>query len=91
MDVPFQMVDRDQRLLQRECQRLCKTDPYEQRAGQARSLRHGERINALVSLVGIFEGLADHRHNRTQMLARGQLWHYSAVRSVGGELGKNNV
>ena len=50
MDVSFKMVHSDQRLLQRESERLGKADADQQSARQSRPLRDRDGIDGLISL-----------------------------------------
>ena len=91
MNVTFEMVHRDQRLVESEGQRLGIADADQQRAGQSGPLGDGQRVDGLVSLSGIGQRLADDRHDRAQMLPRRQFGHDSAVRLVRGDLREHNV
>ena len=61
MNVSFQMVHGDQRLVERERQRFGVADADKQRAGKSGTLSHGERVDGLVTLTGLGESLAHHR------------------------------
>ena len=87
----FQVIYRDQRLVQREGQRLRVADADQQSSGESRTLGDGEGVDRMKGLAGIGEGFANHRHDGPQMLARGQFRHHSAVRLMGGNLRKHHV
>ena len=91
MNVAFEMIHRDQRLVERKGQRLGIADADQQRSGKSRPLGDGHRVDRLVSLSRIGQRLADDRHDRPQMLARRQLRHHSAVRLVRGDLREHYV
>src|ERR1700677_2099947 len=86
MNVAFEMVYSDERLIESERERLGIADAHEQCARQPRTLRHRHGVDRLISLSGIGKRLANDRHNRAQMLPRRQLWHDSAIRLVRGDL-----
>ncbi len=91
VDVTFKMIHGDQRLVEREGQRLGVADADQQGAGQARSLSYRQRIDRLISLPGIVKRFADYRHNRLQVLARSQFRDNSAIRLVRGDLREHHV
>ena len=71
MNVAFQMVDRDQRLIERERQRFGEADADEERSCQTWTLRDGDGVDGIVGLVGFGQGLANNWDNGAQVLARG--------------------
>ena len=91
MNVAFKMVHRDQWLVESKSQRLGIADADQQCAGESRPLGHGNGVDGLISLSSIGQRLADHRHDRAQMLAGRQFGHDSAVWLVGGDLREHNV
>ena len=91
VNMAFQVVDGDQRLLQGKRQRLGITDTHQQRSRQSGPLSHGQRVDRLVGLAGLRQRLAHHGHNRPQMLARGQLRHHAAIGLVGRNLREHDV
>ena len=91
MNVAFQMVDRNQRLIERKGQRLGVADPDQQRSGQSRALGDGDCVQRVVSLIAFSQRLPDNGNNRPQMLARRQLRNHSAIGLVGGNLRSHNV
>ena len=68
MDMSFEVIHRDQGLVERKSQRLGIGDSDQQSSGQARSLRDGQRVNRLIALSGIGQRFAHYRHNRLQVL-----------------------
>jgi len=91
MNVAFEVVDRDERLVESKRERLGIADADEERAGKPGPLRDGYRIDGLKGLPGIGQRFADNGRERAQMLSRRQLGHDSAVRLVGGELREHNI
>ena len=80
--VPFQMVDRDQRLSQTLCQGLCRRllPLARPRPGPARgSLRWHRRPAAH---TGPLQRLANNRHDASQVLPRSQFRHHAAILPV---------
>ena len=75
----FQMIHRHQRLPQRLRQRFTIRNSNQQRAHQPRPLRHANRIHVRKLYSRLRYGLAHHRHDLPQMLARCQLRHHTAV------------
>ena len=91
MDVAFQMVDRDQRLLQGKGESFCVTDPHQQSSGETGTLSYGDRIDRIVGMAGFGERLANHWHNRPQMFARSQFGDDSSIRLMSRDLGCDHV
>src|SRR5579864_1653707 len=60
MNVSFEMVYRDQRLIQRKSQRLRISHAYQQRSRQAWSLGDCNGVNALVALPGLLQRAPHH-------------------------------
>ena len=69
MDVPFQVIHRDQRLLQREGQSLGIAHAHQQRSRESRALGDGDSVYGLVRSVRFFQCAAHDRHDAAQMLA----------------------
>jgi hypothetical protein len=86
VDVPFKVVDGDQRQPLREGQRLGIGDAHQQRAGQSRTGGHSNRIQIGQSNSRLGQRRPHHRHDGPQMLAAGQLRHDAAVARVGRNL-----
>ena len=91
MNVSFEMIHGDQRLVEGEGQRLGISDSDQQGARQPRPLGHRQRVNRLIGLPGIGQSFANHRHNRLQMLARSQLRNHAAIRLVRGDLREDDI
>ena len=91
MNVPFEVIDGDQGLIERKGHCLGIADADQQRPGQARPLRHRQRVDGLIGLPRIGKRLADHGHNRLQVLPRGQLRDHASVRPVRGDLRENYI
>ena len=60
----FEVIDSNQRLVERKRQRLSIADPDQQRSGKSRPLCYRQRVNGLVALAGIRQRLAHDRNNR---------------------------
>jgi len=91
VNVAFQMIDRDQRLVERERQRFGIGDPDQQSARESRTLGYGDGIDRFVGTLRFRQSLAHHRNNRPQMLARSQLGHNSSIRLMSRDLRSHNV
>jgi hypothetical protein len=91
MDVPFQMVNRDQRLLQRKGESFCVTDPHQQSSGQTGTLSYGDGTYRIVGVAGFGERLSNHWHDCAQMFARSQFRDNSSIRLMSCDLGCDNV
>src|SRR6202023_2527779 len=79
VNVTFEVVDGNQRLLQSKRQRLGVTDADQQGSGQPWPLGNGNRVNRLVASTRIRQRLANHWNDGAQMLARCQFRNYAAV------------
>jgi hypothetical protein len=79
VDVPLDVVDADERLAERVSHRLGVGQPDEQRADEARPLRHGHAVNLLPADARALERLRDHQADLVEVLARGDLGHDPAV------------
>ena len=91
MNVSLKVVDRNQWLIERKGQSLGEADADEQRSGQSGALRDRDGIDGIVSMSGFRQCLANHRHNRPQVLARCKFGDDSTVRLMGGDLRSNDV
>ena len=91
MNVPFKMVDGNQRLLERKSQCLGKADADKQSASQSWPLRDRDGIDGLISLSGFGQSLPHHWNNGAQMLARSQLRNDSSIRLMSGDLRSHNI
>ena len=91
VNVPFQMVDGDERLPQGECQRFGVSDAYQQCPRQARTLGYGDGFEIGEADAGFVQCGADHWNDVAQMLARGEFWDHTAVGSMDGNLRCHNA
>ncbi len=91
MNVAFEMVDRNQRLVERIGEGLGIADAHQQRSGEPGALRDCDRVDRIVSLIGLSQSLADHGNDCPQVLTRRQLGHNAAVRLMRGDLRRNDV
>jgi len=86
VDVSLEMIDSDERFLDRVGERLGVTQTNQQRSGEPRTLGDRDGIDGLVRPACIVERFADDGNDGTQMLARSQFGYHSAVGLVSGEL-----
>src|SRR5262249_3760348 len=70
VNVTFQMVHGDERLVQRKGQRFGVADTNQQRSRQPPPLRHGNGVDRLITLVRFPERLSHHPDQRPQTMAR---------------------
>ena len=82
MNVPFDVIHRDERKFPRKGERLGVSDAHQQRANQSRTLRHRDRRQVLQARGCFFEGQADRRHDGAQVLPRGEFGNHAAVARV---------
>ena len=81
-DVAVEVVDRDERQPARPGDGLRGGKADEERADQARALRHGDAVDVLERRVRLGERLADHRRHELEVPPRGDLGHDAAVAGV---------
>ena len=86
VNVPFEMIDGDQRQPLRKGQSLGVGDAHQQRSGQSRAAGHGDGVQIVKRDIGLGQRRAHHRDNGAQMLAAGQLRHHAAIARVGRNL-----
>ena len=91
MNVPFKMIHRHEWFPQRLRQRFSVCNSNEQRADQSRPLCHANRIHVRERQSRPRQGLAHHRHDLPQMLARSQLRHHAAIFPVNIDLRRNHA
>lgn len=91
MDVAFEMVDGNQRLVESEGQSLGIADAHQQRSGEAGALCNCDRVDGVQSLFGLSQRLADYRNDRLQVLTRRQLRNHASVRPMRGNLRRDDV
>ena len=91
MDVAFNMVDGNQRLVECERQRLGITDTHKQCAREPGPLRHRDSVDRVVAVLGLSQRLPHDRHDRAQMLAGRQFRHHAAIGLVSRELRRHNI
>src|SRR5665213_2730475 len=73
VDVAFEMIDADQRLVEAEAKSFGIRDANEQRPGKPRAFRDGDGVEIGIGDARLQHGFADHRHDVAEMLAGGQL------------------
>ncbi len=81
-DVAVEVVDRHERQPARPGDGLRRGEADEQRADQARALRHGYAVDVGEGCVGFRERLADHRRHELEVPPRRDLRHDPAVARV---------
>ncbi len=86
MDVTFQVVDRNQGLVERKGQPFGVQDADQQRARQSWAFSYGDGIKLVERDAGLFERGAHHGDDILQMLPRGQLRHHAAIARMGAYL-----
>jgi hypothetical protein len=91
MDVAFEVVDRDERFVEREGEGFGVEDADEQRAGQAGAFGDGDGVEVGEADVGFGDGLADDRDEVAQVLARGEFGNDPAVVGVECDLRGDHV
>ena len=91
VDVPFDMVDRDQRQAPRQAQGFCIRQPHQQRPDQPWPHRRRHRRQVLQPRSGTLQGLPHHRDDRPQVFARRQFRNHPPVLSVGVHLGGHHT
>src|SRR5579883_907082 len=91
VNMTLEMINRHQRFLQRPRQGFRVRNTHQQRARQTRTLRHSQRIHRFKTDTRIGQRLTHYRDDVAQMLARGQLWHNSAVRLMRGDLREHYI
>ena len=96
VDVAFEMVHADERYAQCLRQNFAIRDAYQQRSHQPGTACDSNRLQSLQCDSSLFQRFAHHRHNLSQMLARGKLRHNAAIFAVNRDLrcddaGKNGI
>ena len=79
MDMAFEVVDRHQRFVEGESQRLRKRNPHQKSACQPRPRSNSDRVQVAVLKTGLGHGFPNHRCNVAKMLTRRQLRHHAPV------------
>src|SRR5256885_1233865 len=72
VDMPFQVIHRNKRLLQRRSESLSIRDANQQGTNKSRSMRDADRINVRQLHFRLLESFADDRNYLAQVFARGQ-------------------
>ena len=87
----LQVIDRDQGEAVGEGDTLGHVHPHDERGGQARAVRHGNRRQVGPRYLGVAQCLLDHRNDPPDMLAGRQLGHDTAKALVQHLLGEDDV
>src|SRR5260370_15440994 len=78
IDMTFDVIDADQRFVQRERHRLRERYTHQQRANQARPNRHRDAVDLFLRQARARERLFDNRNDLVQMLARSKFGNHAA-------------
>ncbi len=90
VNVPFKMIDGDQRQSIGKSQSLGISNANQQRPGQPGTVGNGDSIQIGQRDSGLGQRGPHHRNDSAKMLAAGQLRHHPAVTSVRGNLRRNH-
>ncbi len=82
IDVPFEMVDPDERKVVGISQALRGVDADQQRSCEPRTVCYGDSAELLPANTGLHHSGVNDGNNRLQMLARCNLWHNATVAGV---------
>lgn len=77
-DMPFHVIHRDERLVQRPGRRLGCRHAHEERPHQTGALRHGDGIHVVPGAPRLAEGLLRHGQHVLDMMAGCDLRHHAA-------------
>ena len=91
IDMPLEMIHRDQRLLQRVSHRFGKGDTHQKGANQTRTLRNRDAVNVGIFLAGLAERAPDHVADVAQMFATGKLRHHAPEAAMGFDLRSDDI
>ena len=91
VNVAFEVVDGDQRLVEGEGESFGVADADQQGSGESGALRDGDGVDGVVRVPSLGQRLAHDGHDGAQMLPRGQFRHDTAVGLVGGDLRGDNI
>ena len=86
VQVAFQVVDGDQRDVQRHRQGLGRRQADDQGTDQPRAGRDGDRVQVAERHAGPVQGLVDHRQDLADVCPRGDLGHDAAVSLMQADL-----
>ena len=81
-DMALDVVDRNERHIERQCSRLGKIHADEQRADKAGRIGHGDGVQLAARQAGVLQRLLGKTVDGLNMLARGDLRHNAAVFTV---------
>ena len=84
--MPADVVHRDKRLAQRECERLAEIRADEQRADQAGRAGRRDRIHLVLVHVCVRERLFGHAHGGLHVPPRRDLRYHTAIQRMGLDL-----
>ena len=87
MNVAFEMIYRDQRLVERLGQRFGVSDADEERADEAGALGHSDGVDFLERELRLCKSFADDRHDLAKVFTRGEFRDDAAVLAVNVDLG----
>ena len=87
----FQVVDTEQGLIEPEGKSFGAGEPDEQGTGQSGAIGDGDAIDVGPGKARGLEGLVDHFRQMFDMHAGSDFRHHSAIGTVMGDLGKNDI
>lgn len=91
MDVPFQMIDRDERLVESERQHFAIGHSDKQRADQSRTACDGDGIDLRELNISALDGLAHNRNNLPEMFTGSKFGNHTAVFAMDLNLRSNDA
>jgi hypothetical protein len=86
VNVSFEMIDGDERLVGSEGQGFCVADSDQQCAGESWTLGDGDSVELIERHIGLAQRSANDGNDVAQVLARSEFRHYSAERLMRGDL-----
>ena len=86
MDMPLDVVHRDQRQATREAQGLGISESHQERAHQSRPHRGRDGAQVFEFRAGLLEGFPHHRHDGAQVFARRQFRNHATVLAMRAHL-----
>ncbi len=91
VDVRLQVIHAEKGQPARQRQRLARRQPDQQRSRQPRPIGRGDGVYRIPSHARLGEGGLQHGDNSLQLVARGDLWHDTAVLGVDARLRGDDV
>jgi hypothetical protein len=91
VDVPLEVVYRNERFTQTGGERFAVGNPDQQSADQTWPLGHSDRVEIGQAHAGLLQSLAHYRHDLAQVFARGQFGHHAAELAMNIDLRRNHA